>query len=84
MGSVVYMTEEEQHRHPEDGQVEQYSLGVLSEDAIPAFEQHLLTCHECQDRVAEMDAEVQGMQAAARQLRAQEAAKRGRAGSCYS
>ena len=67
---------EEQGRHPDDAQIELYSLGVLAAEAIPAFEQHVLTCHGCQDRVAEMDAEVQGMQAAARELRAQEARKR--------
>jgi anti-sigma factor ChrR (cupin superfamily) len=71
---------EEQGLHPEDAQIEQYALGVLPTGAIPAFEQHLLICHDCQDRVAEMDAEVQGMQAAAREIRAQEALKRGTGG----
>jgi anti-sigma factor ChrR (cupin superfamily) len=75
---------EEQGHHPDDAQIEQYALGVLSEASKPAFEQHVLTCHDCQDRVAEMDADVQGMEAAARELRAQEAMKRGKAGACSS
>jgi anti-sigma factor ChrR (cupin superfamily) len=73
---------EEQGRHPDDEQVEQYSLGVLPAGAIPEFEQHILICHDCQDRVARMDAEIQGMQAAAREFRAQEVLKRRKAGSC--
>jgi len=63
---------EEQTHHPEDSEIEQYSLGVLAAEDIPGFEQHLLICHECQDRVAQMDAEIQGMQAAARELRAKQ------------
>jgi anti-sigma factor ChrR (cupin superfamily) len=71
---------EELGHHPDDRQIEEYALGILPAEAIPEFEQHLLICHDCQDRVAEMDAEVQGMQAAARELRAQELMKRGKAG----
>jgi hypothetical protein len=75
---------EEQGRHPDDAQVEQFSLGVLPAEAVPEFEQHLLICHACQDRVAEMDADVQGLQAEARELRAQEALKRGKSGASPS
>lgn len=60
----------ESARHPDDEELEQYALGTLAADAIPGFEQHLLICHACQDRMAEMDAYVQGMRAAARALRA--------------
>ena len=71
---------EEEDRHPDAEQVELYSLGVLAPEAIPVFEQHVLICSDCQDRVAEMDADVQGMQAAARDLRAQEALRRAAGG----
>lgn len=67
--SVVLALVEEEGRHPDDEQVEQYALGVLAVEAIPEFEQHLLTCHDCQDRVAEIDARVQALQAEARQVR---------------
>ena len=74
---------DEQHgRHPDDDQMEEYSLGLLSPTEIPGFEQHVMGCPNCQDRVAEMDAHVQGMQAAAKELRAQEVRKRSRAGGC--
>jgi anti-sigma factor RsiW len=76
---------EELGHHPDDGQIEKYALGILSAEETRGFEQHLLICHDCQDRVAEMDAELQGMQAAARELRAQELMKRGKAGGgCLS
>jgi anti-sigma factor RsiW len=71
----------EQGQHPDESQIEAYSLGVLDEGFIQEFEQHLLTCHECQDRVAQMDAEVQGMQAAAREIRMKQALERSKAGA---
>jgi hypothetical protein len=81
IGVQLASMSDEPGRHPDEGLIEQYSLGVLAAEAIPAFEQHVLVCHDCQDRVAEMDAQVQGMVAAAREERAQEASKRGQAGS---
>lgn len=75
---------EEQGQHPDDSQIELYSLGVLEDGSIQYFEQHLLMCHECQDRVAEMDADVQGMQAAAREIRTRQALERGKAGASES
>jgi anti-sigma factor ChrR (cupin superfamily) len=59
-------------KHPDEGLFERYALGDLLESEVPAFEQHLLICHECQDRMAETDAYVLGMQAAARKIRAEE------------
>jgi len=75
---------QEQGHHPDEDQIEQYALGVLETAAIPALEQHLLICPACQNRVADMDAEVQGMQAAARELRAKEALRRSKTGTCTS
>ena len=72
--------EEEQSRHPDDEQLEQYALGVLAARAIPAFEQHVLICHTCQDRMAEMDARVEAIQAEARQIRTEEIQRADKAG----
>ena len=69
--------EEEQARHPDDEQVEQYSLGSVGRGGnSSAFEQHLLICPACQDRVAEMDLNIQGVQAAARETSRRDAAPR--------
>jgi anti-sigma factor ChrR (cupin superfamily) len=76
----VVVLGEEKLRHPDEEQLEQYSLGMLSPEAIPTFEQHVLICHVCQDRVAEMDASIQGMQAEARQVRVQEMRLRAKSG----
>jgi hypothetical protein len=59
-------------KHPDEGLFERYALGDLLESEVPAFEQHLLICHEYQDRMAETDAYVLGMQAAARRIRDEE------------
>ena len=63
--------------------MELYSLGMLAPETIPLFEQHMLICPSCQDRVAEMDAGVQGMQAAARQFRAADDVNRYKAGTSH-
>jgi len=52
--------------------MEQYALGTLKAEAVPAFEQHLLVCAGCQDRMAEMDANVQAIRAEAREIRLRE------------
>jgi len=59
-------------RHPSDGEIEQYALGILPGADIASFEQHVLICEDCQNRVAAMDADVQAMQAAAKTFRAEE------------
>jgi hypothetical protein len=35
--------------HPSDDIIELYALGRLAEESIPAFEEHLLACAQCQD-----------------------------------
>ena len=57
------------NRHADDETLEKYSLGTLAESETAALEQHLLICSACRERLAETDAYVQGMQAAARRLR---------------
>jgi anti-sigma factor RsiW len=62
-----------ENRHHLDGErMQLYALGLLREPEAAGFEQHLLICHACQDRLAETDIFVRSMQAAARQIRAQE------------
>jgi hypothetical protein len=50
--------------HPSEEELEQYAMGRLPASLIPGFEIHLLVRWECQDRLAEADATVQGMREA--------------------
>jgi hypothetical protein len=74
----VLVLEKEKGRHLDEKQIEQYALGVLAPEAISPFEQHVLICHGCQDRVVEMEASVLGMQAEARQVREREMQRAGK------
>ena len=47
--------------HLRDEELEQYARGRLPESAVQVFECHLLVCHRCQDRMAEMDVFVAAM-----------------------
>ena len=69
--AVVIDMQEPEH-HPDDEVIENYALGIIPAEDIAAFEQHLLICAGCQDRMAEMDANVQAMQAEAREIRIKE------------
>jgi hypothetical protein len=60
------------HMDPED--VERYSMGTIPEEISAQFEEHLLVCESCRNRVAESDALVRAMRQAAGQIRQQEAA----------
>jgi hypothetical protein len=51
--------------HADDDVLEQYSLGSLPETDLEPFEEHLLVCPECQDRLAETDLYVASMKSAA-------------------
>jgi hypothetical protein len=74
----VLVLEKEKGRHLDEKQIEQYALGVLAPEAVPPFEQHVLICHGCQDRVVEMEASVLAMQAEARQVREREMQRDGK------
>lgn len=54
--------------HLEEDALELYALQRISEDELPAFEEHLLICHECQDRLAETDEYIAAMRAATAKL----------------
>src|ERR1700736_3194866 len=55
--------------HIEETELEQYSMGMLSEASLEVFEEHLLACNSCQDRLLEMEAYVNAMRSASPKLR---------------
>lgn len=55
--------------HPEETELEQYSMGTLSETRLEVFEEHLLACDSCQDRLLEMEAYVNAMRSASPKAR---------------
>ena len=55
--------------HLEEAQLEEYSMGRLPEENLEAFEEHLLACNSCQDRLLEMEAYVNAMRSASPKLR---------------
>ena len=55
--------------HLEETELEQYSMGTLSEAGLEAFEEHLLACDSCQDRLLEMEAYVNAMRSVSPKLR---------------
>lgn len=59
----------ETNRHPDEEQIEKYSLGDLSEEESSRFEEHLLVCESCQNRVTESDNYVSTMQSASARVR---------------
>ena len=55
--------------HIEETELEQYSMGTLSGASLETFEEHLLACDSCQDRLLEMEAYVNAMRSASPKLR---------------
>jgi hypothetical protein len=55
--------------HLEDTELEQYSMGTLSDTRLEAFEEHLLACDTCQDQLLEMEAYVNAMRSVSPKLR---------------
>ena len=62
------MTEIHDPEHPEEDLLERYSLDLVSGEELQSFEEHLLICEECQDRLTESDAYVRAMRAATAEL----------------
>jgi hypothetical protein len=54
--------------HIEEVELDQYAMGVLSEELLPTVEEHLLACSVCQARLAATDNFVQVFRMAATQL----------------
>lgn len=50
--------------HPEDLVLESYCMNKLDGDPLDHFEEHLLICAECQDRVTATDSFLRGMRSA--------------------
>jgi hypothetical protein len=59
------------HMGPED--IEEYSMGTIPEEVSAQFEEHLLVCEACRNRVAESDELVRAMQQAAGKIRQEKA-----------
>lgn len=59
------------HMDPED--IEGYSMGTIPEEVSARFEEHLLVCETCRDRVTESDELVRAMRKAAGEIRQQQA-----------
>jgi hypothetical protein len=55
--------------HLEEPELEQYSMGTLPGTSLEVFEEHLLACDSCQDRLLEMEAYVNAMRSASPKLR---------------
>jgi len=55
--------------HLEESELEKYSMGKLEEALLPAFEEHLIACVSCQDRLLEMEAFVNAVRSVSPALR---------------
>src|SRR5262249_44489129 len=55
--------------HLDDADLEQYSMGKLPEARLVPFEEHLLACESCQDRLLETEAFVNAVRTVSPKLR---------------
>ena len=55
--------------HPNDSDLEQYSMNRLPEERLATFEEHLLACESCQDRLLETEAYVNAVRSVSPKLR---------------
>ena len=62
--------------HPFDDAIEAYSRRTLPHSKIQQIEEHLLVCHDCQDRAAATDEFVSAIRAAAMKRRRMSAKQR--------
>lgn len=67
----------ETNRHLDDEDIERYSRGDVAEVEASRFEEHLLICEACQNRVTETDTYLLSMQSASARLRQEDQAKQG-------
>jgi len=61
------------NRHMEEDEIESYSMGAVSEEECARFDEHLLVCEFCRNRVAKSDERVTAMQGAALRFRGRRA-----------
>jgi hypothetical protein len=55
--------------HLDESELESYSMGTLPEGRTPQFEEHLLACAQCQDRLLEMDQYINAVRSVSPRLR---------------
>ena len=55
-------------QHQSEDALELYAMGTLPDSETGPLEEHLLVCHECQDRLREMDEFLAAIRAAAGKL----------------
>ena len=55
--------------HLDESDLEQYSMGKLLGERLESFEEHLLACESCQDRLLEMEAYVNAVRSVSPKLR---------------
>lgn len=56
------------HSHIPEESLEEFAMDMLSEADCALWEEHVLVCATCQDRVAEADDYIQEMKAAATEI----------------
>ena len=59
------------NRHMDEDEIEKYSMGAVSEEECARFDEHLLICEFCRNRVTKSDDYVVAMQGAGLHLRRQ-------------
>ncbi len=62
--------------HLDETAMDQYALGLMPEEEISPFEEHLLLCGSCQERLSQNDAFVKAMQEASAKYVKETAAER--------
>jgi hypothetical protein len=55
--------------HLQETELEQYSMGALAEARLEIFEEHLLACASCQDRLLEMESYINAIRSVSPKLR---------------
>lgn len=64
------------NRHLDESEIEKYSMRDVLEPELSRYEEHLLICESCQDRVAASDEYVASMRDASSRIRQSDAASR--------
>jgi len=57
------------NRHLDESEIEKYSMGDVPETEVSRYEEHLLICESCQDRVTASDEYVASMREASTRIR---------------
>jgi hypothetical protein len=63
-------------RHPDDDQVERYSMETMNASEAAKFEEHVPICETCQLRLGDTDAYVEAMRSAALIYRREQSSRR--------